>query len=69
MLLRVHPAASRVRTLAEAHSARLMVFDLLADERGRALVDLPLEERRPRLEAPPGNRGQARCEKVTKITI
>jgi ATP-dependent DNA ligase len=51
LLLRVHPAESRVRTLVEAHPARLLVFDLLADERGHLLVDLPLAERRPRLEA------------------
>jgi ATP-dependent DNA ligase len=51
LLLRVHPAASRVRTLVEAHRARLVVFDLLVDERGRSLVKLPLEERRARLDA------------------
>jgi len=51
LLLRVHPAASRVRTLVAAHRARLVVFDLLADERGRSLAGLPLEERRARLEA------------------
>jgi ATP-dependent DNA ligase len=51
LLLRVHPAASRVRTLAEAHPARLVVFDLLVDERGRSLVGLRLEERRARLDA------------------
>jgi ATP-dependent DNA ligase len=51
LLLRVHPAASRVRTLAEAHPARLVVFDLLVDDRGRSLVALPLEQRRARLEA------------------
>jgi ATP-dependent DNA ligase len=51
LLLRVHPAASRVRTLVEAHRARLVVFDLLVDERGRSLVGLPLAERRARLEA------------------
>ena len=51
LLLRIHPAESRVRTLVEAHPARLLVFDLLADERGRSLVDLALAERRPRLEA------------------
>jgi ATP-dependent DNA ligase len=50
LLLRVHPAASRVRMLAEAHPARLVVFDLLVDERGRPLVDLPLEKRRERLD-------------------
>jgi len=50
LLLRIHPAESRVRTLVEAHPARLFVFDLLADERGRSLVDLSLAERRSRLE-------------------
>ena len=51
LLLRVHPAESRVRALVEAHPARLEVFDLLVDERGRSLVGLPLRDRRPRLEA------------------
>ena len=50
LLLRVHPAESRVRALADAHPARLQMFDLLVDERGRSLVGLPLKERRPRLE-------------------
>ncbi len=51
LLQRIHPAASRVDKLAAEHPARLLVFDLLADERGRSLVKLPLGERRPRLEA------------------
>jgi ATP-dependent DNA ligase len=51
LLLRVHPAESRVRALAEAHPAQLQVFDLLVDDRGRSLVGLPLRERRPRLVA------------------
>jgi ATP-dependent DNA ligase len=50
LLLRIHPAASRVRTLVEAHPARFVVFDLLVDERGRSVVDVPLSERRVRLE-------------------
>jgi ATP-dependent DNA ligase len=50
LLMRVHPAESRVRALVETHPARLVVFDLLVDERGRSLVDLTLAERRPRLE-------------------
>lgn len=50
LLLRIHPAASRVKMLAESHPARLLVFDLLVDERGRSLVEMPLAERRPRLE-------------------
>jgi ATP-dependent DNA ligase len=51
LLLRVHPAESRVRTLAEANPAGLIVFDLLVDERGSSLVRKPLTERRERLEA------------------
>src|SRR5712671_2977976 len=39
LLLRVHPAASRVQKLASEHPAMLIVFDLLANERGRSLVD------------------------------
>lgn len=45
---RIHPADSRVRTLAERTPASLVVFDLLAlgDE---PLMDVPLTERRERL--------------------
>ena len=50
LLLRVHPAASRVQKLVAEHRARYEVFDLLVDERGRSLVKLPLAERRERLE-------------------
>jgi ATP-dependent DNA ligase len=50
LLLRIHPAASRVKTLAEAHPAMLIVFDLLVDEKGAALVKKPLSERRAALE-------------------
>ena len=50
LLLRVHPAASRVKKLAAEHPAMLIVFDLLADERGKSLAEKPLEERRERLE-------------------
>jgi ATP-dependent DNA ligase len=50
LLLRVHPAASRVRKLADEHPGMFIVFDLLADERGKSLVKRPLEERRTRLE-------------------
>ena len=50
LLLRIHPAASRVKLLAETHPARFVVFDLLADERGTNLALLPLADRRPKLE-------------------
>lgn len=49
--LRLHPAASRVQKLAAAHPALFIVFDLLADPDGKSLLDLPLRERREKLEA------------------
>lgn len=50
LLQRIHPAESRVRKLASEFPARLIVFDLLVDPKGVRVADLPLEERRARLE-------------------
>jgi ATP-dependent DNA ligase len=50
LLQRIHPAESRVRKLAAEHPSELLVFDLLVDEKGKSLVDLPLRERRERLD-------------------
>ena len=50
LLQRIHPAESRIRKLAKETPASLYVFDLLVDSRGKSLVDLPLEQRRERLE-------------------
>ena len=49
--LRLHPAASRVKKLAAAHPAMMVVFDLLGDESGKSLLALTLRERRTKLEA------------------
>jgi ATP-dependent DNA ligase len=51
LLQRVHPAASRVNALAAEQPALFIVFDLLVPERGAAIADRPLAERRDRLEA------------------
>lgn len=51
LLLRLHPAESRVRKLAAQTPALLIVFDLLVEESGRSLTQLKLAERRKRLEA------------------
>jgi ATP-dependent DNA ligase len=48
--LRLHPAASRVKKLAVAHPATFIIFDLLEDEAGKSLIDLPLRKRRDALE-------------------
>jgi ATP-dependent DNA ligase len=50
LLLRIHPAASRIRKLSSESPATFMCFDLLVDEHGKKLTGLPLKERRPRLE-------------------
>ncbi|HYL15974.1 MAG TPA: hypothetical protein VEV41_23255 [Terriglobales bacterium] len=50
LLLRIHPAASRIRKLSSESPATLMCFDLLVDVQGKKLTDLPLVERRSRLE-------------------
>jgi ATP-dependent DNA ligase len=51
LLLRIHPAASRITKLSTESPASLIVFDLLVDAKGKSLVALPLAERRAALEA------------------
>jgi len=50
LLLRIHPAASRVAKLSAESPARYVVFDLLVNERGTDLTARPLEDRRAALE-------------------
>ena len=50
LLMRIHPAASRVQKLAREHPALYVLFDLLVDEAGTSLVGEPLAERRRMLE-------------------
>ncbi len=50
LLMRIHPAASRVKMLSELTPCVFIVFDLLVDDQGKSLVGLPLGERRERLE-------------------
>src|SRR5437588_1291915 len=49
LLMRIHPAESRIRKLAAETPVTLMCFDVLVDGKGKSLVDLPLANRRPRL--------------------
>lgn len=51
LLMRIHPAASRIKKLATETPAKLIVFDLLADDRNKALVDQTLIFRRQKLDA------------------
>ena len=50
LLQRIHPAASRIEKLSEECPALFIVFDILADARGKSVVDLPLRERRALLD-------------------
>jgi ATP-dependent DNA ligase len=51
LLQRIHPAASRVLKLSKETPAQFIVFDLLVDDGAKALVDLTLGKRRPKLES------------------
>ena len=50
LLMRIHPAESRILKLSKETPCVYIVFDLLVDERGKSLVARPLEERRKELE-------------------
>ena len=50
LLLRIHPAASRIARLAREEPADLKLFDILVDERGTRRTGEVLADRRPRLE-------------------
>jgi ATP-dependent DNA ligase len=56
LLMRIHPAESRIRRLAAETPGMLLVFDILVDEisfakteGGQSLINMPLAERRKRL--------------------
>src|SRR5258708_8361777 len=51
LLMRIPPAESRVKKLAAATPATMVVFDLLVDDTGESLISLPLARRRERLES------------------
>jgi ATP-dependent DNA ligase len=51
LLMRIHPAASRIEKLSKESPCQFIVFDLLVDASGKKLADLPLRDRRRALEA------------------
>ncbi len=50
LLMRIHPAESRIRKLAKETPASMLVFDLLVDDHAKVLVQQTLSERRQALE-------------------
>jgi ATP-dependent DNA ligase len=50
LLMRIHPAASRIQKLSKSTPSMFVVFDLLVNDRGESLVKSPLRLRRTALE-------------------
>lgn len=50
LLMRIHPAASRIEKLSHETPCVLIVFDLLVNERGKSLANEKLKDRRTELE-------------------
>ena len=48
---RIHPAASRILKLSREVPAKMIVFDILVDERGVSWIARSLSERRRKLES------------------
>jgi len=51
LLMRIHPAQSRIQKLSVETPASLLTFDLLLDQRGKSLLAEPLSTRRAKLES------------------
>ena len=51
LLQRIHPAASRVAKLSQETPPHFIVFDLLVDDAGVPVHELPLRKRREKLES------------------
>jgi ATP-dependent DNA ligase len=51
LLMRIHPAISRITKLSQETPSVFLIFDLLVDDKGKPLFKLPLEERRADLES------------------
>jgi ATP-dependent DNA ligase len=69
LLLRIHPAASRVNKLAKETPATFVAFDLLCDSpKGPPLMTRPLIERRSHLEAFFSSRPSNRLIQLSPVT-
>jgi len=49
--MRIHPAESRIKKLSIETPAKLILFDMLLDAKGKSLIALPLTKRRAALES------------------
>jgi ATP-dependent DNA ligase len=66
--LRLHPAESRIRKLAQSTPSVLIAFDCLVGADGQRLVEAPLTERRAALEALHAEAGDMPALQLTPVT-
>ena len=66
--MRLHPAESRIRRLANETPSLFIAFDLLQDEEGRDLVRKPLSDRRAALERLFRKLGKAAGFRLSEVT-
>ena len=60
LLMRIHPAASRIEKLSRETPCVFIIFDLLVNDKGKSLVGLPLGKRRERLDGFMGRFGNGK---------
>jgi ATP-dependent DNA ligase len=68
LLMRIHPAKSRIDKLSKLTPCTLMVFDLLVDTDGSLLIERPLRERRVGLERFYAHSGKSPLLKLSAAT-
>ena len=68
LLLRLHPAKSRVQTLAKTTPATFIAFDLVVDERGQSLLAETLKVRRLALETFADRFFRNRALRLSRVT-
>jgi ATP-dependent DNA ligase len=69
LLLRIHPAASRIQRLSQETPATYLLFDFLVDDEGKPLVELPLSKRRAGLEALFKTFGKQKSIRLSPVTL
>ena len=68
LLMRIHPAQSRIEKLSRETPCTFLLFDLLMDWDGALLLDRPLRERRQRLEEFYAHTGKSTRIKLSPAT-
>jgi ATP-dependent DNA ligase len=68
LLMRIHPVQSRIEKLSRQTPCTYLLFDLLMDADGTVLLELPLRERRQRLEEFYASAGKSTRIKLSPAT-